>query len=118
MKSEYARSGTPEAPAGAAAPGVDRRRLLEAAAGVGAMAALGAGMGAGPALAAGPAKGRAALASSRLADGAPFPRWEQPLSFSRTYYVDNGSPAADTLPTKISSRWDSDERGAANAERR
>ena len=34
-----------------------------------------------------------------LPDGRPFVSWEQPLQFSRTYYVDNRNPqAADTNP--------------------
>lgn len=31
----------------------------------------------------------------RLPDGKGFPRWEQKLHFTKTYYVDNTSPAAD-----------------------
>lgn len=37
----------------------------------------------------------AASQDSRMPDGTEFPRWEQPLTFSKTYYVDNTSPAAD-----------------------
>jgi len=36
-----------------------------------------------------------APADSRLPDGTEFARWEQPLTFSKTYYVDNTSPASD-----------------------
>ena len=32
---------------------------------------------------------------SRLPDGTEFASWEQPLTFSKTYYVDNTSPNAD-----------------------
>jgi hypothetical protein len=32
---------------------------------------------------------------SRLPDGTEYPPWEQPLQFSKTYYVDNGSAKAD-----------------------
>jgi parallel beta helix pectate lyase-like protein len=32
---------------------------------------------------------------SRLPDGTEFPFWEQPLTFTRTYYVDADSPRAD-----------------------
>src|SRR6185437_14074015 len=32
---------------------------------------------------------------SRLPDGTEFVSWEQPLAFSKTYYVDNGVPNAD-----------------------
>ncbi len=65
---------------------IDRRRFLEAAAGVGALLSLGAGS---------PARADAASADNRLPDGTEFARWEQPLSFSKTYYVDNTAPAAD-----------------------
>lgn len=35
----------------------------------------------------------------RLPDGSHYKRWEQPLKFSRTFYVDNGSPhASDSGP--------------------
>ena len=34
-------------------------------------------------------------ADSRLPDGTQFPRWEQPLAFSKTYHVDNTAPNAD-----------------------
>ena len=36
-----------------------------------------------------------ASADSRLPDGTEFASWEQPLTFSKTYYVDNTSSAAD-----------------------
>jgi hypothetical protein len=36
-----------------------------------------------------------ASADSRLPDGTEFVRWEQPLAFSKTYYVDNRSPNSD-----------------------
>jgi hypothetical protein len=63
-----------------------RRRFMAGAAGAGAMAGLG-----------GAAWGQAAggASNSRLPDGTEFARWEQPLTFSKTYYVDNGSAAAD-----------------------
>ena len=32
---------------------------------------------------------------SRLPDGTEFTFWERPLTFSRTYYVDGGSPKSD-----------------------
>ena len=63
-----------------------RRRFLESAA----MAAVMTGATA-PAF----AQGRAAADDSLLPDGSPFPRWEQPLTFSKTYHVDANSPAAD-----------------------
>jgi len=36
-----------------------------------------------------------AAPESRLPDGTEFTFWEQPLTFSRTYYVDGGSPKSD-----------------------
>ena len=45
----------------------------------------------------GGAQASAALASadSRLPDGTAYAAWEQPLTFSKTYYVDNGDAKAD-----------------------
>lgn len=37
----------------------------------------------------------AAAADSRLPDGTDYVSWEQPLTFSKTYYVDNNSAKAD-----------------------
>lgn len=63
---------------------IDRRRLLGCAA-AGGMAAFSSG-----------AWGRGkATPEDRLPDGKAFAHWEQPLSFSKTYYVDNTSAAAD-----------------------
>lgn len=63
---------------------IDRRRLLGYAA-AGGMAAL-----------SGNAWGRAkAVPPALLPDGTAFAIWEQPLSFTKTYYVDNASAAAD-----------------------
>lgn len=61
----------------------DRRRFMEgAAAGIAGLSAFGqAAFG--------------AAADARLPDGREFPRWEKPLTFSKTYYVDNMSPHAD-----------------------
>jgi hypothetical protein len=73
----------------ASATPVDRRSLVQGAA---VSLALAGVVGAAPASAQTRAK---AAADSLMPDGAAFPRWEQPLSFSRTYYVDNGSQAAD-----------------------
>src|SRR3954470_15078820 len=71
--------------------GVSRRRFMEGAALVGAMTSLG-----DSAWAQAPS---AAAGDSRLPDGTEFPRWEQPLSFSKTYYVDNTAPnASDAGP--------------------
>lgn len=68
---------------------VDRRRFLQYAAGVGAMAGLGGRLfGQGAAAPVGPA-------DLRLPDGTEHTSWEQPLTFTKTYYVDNGSAKAD-----------------------
>lgn len=67
-------------------PRFSRRRFMEGAALVGAMSGLGGevwGQGAG------------GTANSRLPDGTEFTRWEQPLNFSKTYYVDNTAASAD-----------------------
>ncbi|OHB64855.1 MAG: transcriptional initiation protein Tat [Planctomycetes bacterium RBG_13_60_9] len=37
----------------------------------------------------------AVASDTRLPDGTEFPFWEQPLQFSKTYYVDCGSPRCD-----------------------
>ena len=67
-------------------PCVNRRRFLQYAAGVGAMVSLGGG-----------AFGQIQETSSgqRLPDGTEHVSWEQPLTFSKTYYVNNKSPTAD-----------------------
>jgi hypothetical protein len=73
--------------------GVDRRRFLKYAAGVGAMIGL-----AGSNLdSLGLAQGTSAAMSehSRLPDGTEYVSWEQPLTFTKTYYVDNNSAEAD-----------------------
>lgn len=41
------------------------------------------------------AAGSAGAADLRMPDGSEHTSWEQPLSFSKTYYVDNGSAKAD-----------------------
>jgi hypothetical protein len=71
-------------------PSIDRRRFIEGAMLAGAAASLTAST-AGRAIAAAPAPSD----SSRLPDGSEFPLWERPLTFSRTYYVDNGAANAD-----------------------
>ena len=71
---------------------VDRRRFLESAAVVGAMTSIEASI-CGQAAAAKATSD--ASANSVLPDGTEFVRWEQPLTFSKTYYVDNTSPSAD-----------------------
>ncbi len=78
---------------------IDRRSFLEYAAGVGAMVALG-GSVFGQAqydAATGETQPnhKVASADSRLPDGTEYVSWEQPLTFSKTYYVDNNSARAD-----------------------
>src|SRR5665213_656728 len=76
----------------AAGRSVDRRRFMESAAAVGIFAGLDVSL-LGKAVAA--QAGSKASTDSRLPDGTEFARWEQPLTFSKTYYVDNISPNAD-----------------------
>lgn len=73
---------------------IARRDLLARAAWLGATASLVGGQW-DRASAAALRNGASASTGARLADGSEFPCWEQPLSFSRTYYVDNGAPGAD-----------------------
>ena len=78
---------------------IDRRRFLQYAAAVGAMAGFGEsalGQAENP-TAAGTAQPGSphSDSESRLPDGTDFPRWEQPLTFTKTYYVDNQSSQAD-----------------------
>lgn len=71
--------------------GIGRRDFLERAAWLGAAA----GMAGVPApLLARSAEGEGPSAAL-LPDGSQFPRWERPLNFSRTYYVDNNAANAD-----------------------
>ena len=66
---------------------LDRRRFMESAAAVGTILSLEGGLR---------GQAEAAQASTdRLPDGTEFARWEQPLTFSKTYYVDNTSALAD-----------------------
>ena len=46
----------------------------------------------------------ATSAHSRLPDGTEYVSWEQPLTFSKTYYVDNNSAKADDNGPGISER--------------
>lgn len=72
---------------------IGRRAFMERAAWLGVMAGSGAGSWARASI---PFSGRGEAALvSRLPDGSEFPRWEQPLVFSKTYHVDNSSPHAD-----------------------
>jgi len=73
---------------------IDRRRFLQYAAAVSAMAGFNKstlGQPQNPAAAA----AQADSSESRLPDGTEFPHWEQPLTFTKTYYVDNQSSQAD-----------------------
>jgi len=70
---------------------INRRRFVEGAALAGAMAGFGGSAWARSA--SGAAGGTAE--DARLPDGASFPRWEQPLTFTKTYYVNNAAPGAD-----------------------
>jgi hypothetical protein len=78
---------------------VDRRRFLHYVAGVGAIVGLG-GRALSQALQdvttdAASKNPKAASTSSHLPDGTEHVSWEQPLVFSKTYYVDNTSARAD-----------------------
>src|SRR5438046_2018268 len=94
MKSEHERfaASVPPSEEDVARRPVDRRRFMESAAAVGTILSLDAGL-LGQAAAAQP--GSKASADSRLPDGTEFASWEQPLTFSKTYYVDNSAPQAD-----------------------
>jgi len=70
---------------------LDRRRFMESAAAVGVLLGLDGDIW-GPAAA---AEAKGASGDSRLPDGTEFVSWEQPLNFTKTYYVDNNSPSAD-----------------------
>jgi hypothetical protein len=74
-------------------PIFNRRDVLGGMAGV--AAAVSSGAYAMDQAGVGGASQRAPAAETRLPDGATFARWEQPLQFSRTYYVDNAAPQAD-----------------------
>ena len=78
---------------------IDRRSFLQCAAGVGAMVAIGGSVfgqtrndAATGTAQPGP---KAASTDARMPDGTEFISWEQPLKFSKTYYVDNNSAKAD-----------------------
>src|SRR3954452_6303909 len=67
--------------------GIARRRFLQYAAGAGAMVSFGGSLF---------ARGlNQAGGDSRLPDGTSYAAWEQPLTFSKTYYVDTSAAAAD-----------------------
>src|SRR3954464_3676613 len=67
---------------------MNRRQFLESVTVVGAVASVG-----------GIVLGRGlhddATGDSRLPDGTTYAAWEQPLTFSKTYYVDKSDPRAD-----------------------
>lgn len=94
MKSEHDQFIAPAYSAENAVAGrsVDRRRFMESAAAVGTLLSLDGSIW-GQAAAARP--NSTVSTDSRLPDGTEFASWEQPLTFSKIYYVDNGSPAAD-----------------------
>jgi len=78
---------------------IGRRHFLGYAAGAGAMASLGRRAFArdGNQTPAGAAQARPGgpAGDSRLPDGTAYAAWEQPLTFSKTYYVNNSTAAAD-----------------------
>ncbi len=90
MKREH--SGIPGRP-------VDRRHFLECVGHVGVVASFGrSDFGRGPNVPVGDGAQPSTIvasADSRLPDGTSYAAWEQPLSFSKTYYVDNGDAKAD-----------------------
>ncbi len=78
---------------------MDRRRFLQYAAGVGAMVGLGGSVFGQAqqdvATDAAQPNHKAASTDSRPPDGTEYVSWEQPLKFSKTYYVDNNSARAN-----------------------
>ncbi len=78
---------------------MNRRSFFRCAAGVGVMAGLGRSVfgRAQTDAATGTAQSdhMAASTDARLPDGTQFVSWEQPLQFSKTYYVDNNTAKAD-----------------------
>ncbi|MDR3755140.1 MAG: right-handed parallel beta-helix repeat-containing protein [Terracidiphilus sp.] len=78
---------------------MDRRRFLQYAAGVGAMMGLGGSAFSqaqqDAATDAVQPNRKSASTDSRLPDGTEYVSWEQPLTFSKTYYVDNHSARAN-----------------------
>src|SRR6185503_21126589 len=91
MKPEQEQSAASSHSEGNTGRPVDRRRFMESAAVVGAALGLDAGIWGQAAAAPVPA----ASTDSSLPDGTEFVSWEQPLTFSKTYYVDNTTPNAD-----------------------
>ena len=89
MKTEQEKSAHLSADAENVRGSLDRRRFMESAAVVGGILGLDANLWSAT------AAGGDAAADSRLPDGTQFASWEQPLTFSKTYYVDNNAPNAD-----------------------
>src|SRR5579875_1661474 len=75
--------------------GVDRRCFLQYAAAVAATIGIPGSALALPSAASLQGTPAAAPTDSRLPDGTEYVSWEQPLNFSKTYYVDNDSRNAD-----------------------
>jgi hypothetical protein len=74
---------------------VNRRRFMQYAAGVGAVVSLGGAIpGWSQQAAAGPANAGGS-SDDRLPDGTQYVSWEQPLTFTKTYYVDNNHAGSD-----------------------
>src|SRR5690348_15711107 len=73
---------------------IDRRRFLGYAATAGAMVTFG-GRVFGRNDAASGAAQPGVSGDARLPDGTAYAAWEQPLTFSKTYYVDNNDASAD-----------------------
>ena len=67
---------------------MNRRKFLESVAAMGAVAGVGRSVFARDLR-------DDATGDSRLPDGTAYAAWEQPLTFSKTYYVDNGDAQAD-----------------------
>jgi hypothetical protein len=67
-------------------PSIDRRQFLQYAGAAGVVLGLGRSAF---------AQGQTSGSDNRLPDGSEHVSWEQPLKFSKTYYVDNVSPKAD-----------------------
>src|SRR5690349_20001827 len=67
---------------------IDRRHFLQCIEAMGAMASLGRRVS-------GRNLTHSISADSRLPDGTVYAAWDQPLTFSKTYYVDKGDAKAD-----------------------
>ena len=74
---------------------VNRRCFLRYAAGVGAIIGLGSSGLIQGSVASAEVSSDAISTNSRLPDGTEYASWDQPLTFSRTYYVDNNSAEAE-----------------------